>query len=173
MTSQPQNCRKSVGNFQSQFAAALSLSLSSSLSIALAVSFFFYFWFISLAQKLLYFDSRQTNVRIEIKREAATGSAGSASGKVGESTKRRRGRNRNRHVGSRITPISVAPTPPRPPLPPLPPRPLTPPSFDCYTHTYAFQSTDFLAFPHSHSHSLWFWRAHAAFICCFCTFHTA
>jgi len=34
-------------------------------------------WFISFAPKLLYFDSRQTNVRIEIKRKAATGSSSS------------------------------------------------------------------------------------------------
>lgn len=60
VTSQPQNCRKSVGSFQSQFVVSLTLSLQR---------------FISLAQKLLYFDSRQTNVRIEIKRKAATGSS--------------------------------------------------------------------------------------------------
>lgn len=64
MTSQPQNSSKSVGSFQS-------LSLSPFLSPSLFIAF----WFISLAQKLLYFDSRQTNVRIEIKREAATGSS--------------------------------------------------------------------------------------------------
>lgn len=64
VTSQPQNCRKSVGSFQSQFVVSLTLSLILSLHR-----------FISLVQKLLYFDSRQTNVRIEIKREAATGSS--------------------------------------------------------------------------------------------------
>lgn len=41
-------------------------------------------WFISLAPKLLYFDSRQTNVRIEIKRKAAT--AEEVSGKLVKNT---------------------------------------------------------------------------------------
>lgn len=111
MTSQPQNCSKSVGSFQS-------LSLSHSPSLSPSPSLFISFWFISLAQKLLYFDSRQTNVRIEIKREAATGSSE-------WKTWRER---RTRRVGSRITPSSVAATPPRP----CP----CPSSFDCYTHTH-------------------------------------
>lgn len=142
MTSQPQNSSKSVGSFQSP-----------SLSPFLSPSLFISFWFISLAQKLLYFDSRQTNVRIEIKREAATG---------GSEWKTWRER-RNRRVGSRITPSSVAATPTS--------SCSCPSSFDCYTHTHAHFSSDFLpAFPHSHSH--WFVCC-LSFFSCFCTFHTA
>lgn len=119
-----------------QFSIAVSLSPSLPLSLHL-------FWFISLAQKLLYFDSRQTNVRIEIKREAATGSSE-------WKTWRER---RNRRVGSRITPSSVAATPTS--------SCSCPSSFDCYTHTHAHFSSDFLpAFPHSH----WFVALRAAFL---------
>lgn len=46
-------------------------------------------WFISFAPKLLYFDSRQTNVRIEIKRKAATGSSSSSLWKTCEKHARR------------------------------------------------------------------------------------
>lgn len=109
-----QASRKIVAKALAVFNRCLSLPFSPTLSPSLFISF----WFISLAQKLLYFDSRQTNVRIEIKREAATGSSE-------WKTWRER---RNRRVGSRITPSSVAATPTS--------SCSCPSSFDCYTHTH-------------------------------------
>lgn len=160
-----QASRKIVGKALAIFnrnsrSLSLSLSCSLSLSLCLAGGFLFFFIFGLFLWRKSYFILTADKQMSELKLKGKQRQAGSASGKVGESAKNKKKRKKQKtrwqsHYAqfSSFNPSSSSSSPYLYSI--------------ASTHTYAFQSTDFLAFPHS----LWF--SPCLLISCFCTFHTA